>query len=223
MARLPRLALPGFVHYVIQRGHNGQPVFLDSVDRSLYLAAITAAAAVEPVQLHAWALLDTEVQLMATPGSASALSRFMQAVNRRYVTVFNKRHGRSGTLWDGRFRAAVVEPGALRLQVLALIDSVGADHAPTSTPARQRLGGAHEPLVADPPEYWSLGNTPFEREAAYRALLADGVAPATAALLRRAALGGWVAGLTSSALQRADEGGRPLTPRRRGRPRLAAL
>ncbi len=220
MARLPRLALPGFAHYVIQRGHNGQPVFLDATDRSLYLAAMAAAAGAEPVQLHAWALLETEVQLLATPASGDALSRFMQAVNRRYVRAFNTRHGRSGTLWDGRFRAAVVEPGVLRLHALALVDTATAT-ASGNTPAGQRRGGPRDSLAVDPPEYWALGNTPFEREAAYRALLDEGVPRATAHLLRRAALGGWAAGFASPSVQHAEAGGRPLSPRRRGRPRLA--
>lgn len=217
MARLPRLALPGYAHYVIQRGHNGQQVFLDAGDRAAYRAALVAAAGVERVQLHAAALLDGEVQLLVTPDEASGLSRFMQAVNRRFVAAFNRRQGRSGTLWDGRFRAAVVEPGPLRLQALVLVDGAA---APDSTTAAQRLGGRRDAITIDPPEYWALGNTPFEREAAYRALLAEGVPLPTAEMLRRAALGGWAAG-RSEAVQRAEDGGRPLTPRPRGRPRLA--
>ena len=217
MARLPRLALPGLAHYVIQRGHNGQPVFIDAQDRDAYRAAMAAAAATEAVELHAWALLDAEVQLLVTPGTAGALSRFMQALNRRHGATFNRRHGRSGTLWDGRFRAAVVEPGPLLLQALVLID--GAD-TPERTTADHRLGGAHSTLVVDPPGYWALGNTPFEREAAYRALLAAGLPGSTARMLRSAALGGWAAG-TSPAAPTALEGGRPLRPRRPGRPRLA--
>lgn len=215
MARLPRLALPGYAHYVIQRGHNGQSVFEDAGDRGAYRAALIAAAGVEPVQVHAVALLDGEVQLLVTPGDAGALSRFMQAVNRRFVAAFNRRHGRSGTLWDGRFRAAVVEPGPLRLQALVLIDGVA---APEHTSAGHRLGGPRDAVAADPPEYWALGNTPFEREAAYRALLAEGVPVSTAEMLRRAALGGWAAGLPTAAAG-GEEGGRPLTPRPRGRPR----
>lgn len=218
MARLPRLALPGYAHYVIQRGHNGQPVFIDARDRSTYRAAMAAAAAAEPVELHAWALLDGEVQLLVTPGQPGALSRFMQALNRRYGAAFNRRHGRSGTLWDGRFRAAVVEPGPLLLQALVLVD--GADTLDWTT-AGHRLGGPHAAPAVDPPEYWALGNTPFEREATYRALLAAGLPASTASLLRSAALGGWAAGL-SAAAPSAGEGGRPLRPRRPGRPRLAA-
>ena len=215
MARLPRLALPGYAHYVIQRGHHGQPVFEGADDRSAYRDALVAAAGVEPVQVHAVALLDGEVQLLVTPGDSGALSRFMQAVNRRYVAAFNRRHGRSGSLWGGRFRAAVVEPGPLRLQALVLIDGAT---APEHTTAGQRLGGPRDKGAADPPEYWALGNTPFEREAAYRALLDQGVPAPTAEMLRRAALGGWAAGLPTAAAGGA-EGGRPLTPRPRGRPR----
>ncbi len=217
MARLPRLALPGFAHCVIQRGHNGQLVFEGACDRSAYRSALIAAADAEPVQVHAWALLDGEVQLLVTPNNAGALSRFVQAVNRRFVAAFNRRHGRSGTLWDGRFRAAVVEPGPLRLQALVLIDGAA---APEHTTAGQRLGGLRDAHTVDPPEYWALGNTPFEREAAYSTLLAEGVPVPVAEMLRRAALGGWAAGLTGP-MHRADGAGRPLTPRPRGRPRLA--
>lgn len=219
MARLPRLALPGFAHYVIQRGHNGQPVFADARDRDSYCAALAAAAATEAVHVHARALLDCEVQLLLTPDDAGALSRFVQAVNRRFVAAFNRRHGRSGALWDGRFRAAVVEPGALRLQALVLIDGAA---APEHTTAGHRLGGPRDGVATDPPEYWALGNTPFEREAAYRALLAEGVPVPVADMLRRAALGGWAAGMRV-ADSAAEEGGRPLAPRPRGRPRLARV
>lgn len=217
MARLPRLALPGYAHYVIQRGHNGQQVFVDAADRDAYRSALIAAAGAEPVHVHALALLDGEVQMLVTPEDAGALSRFVQSVNRRFVAAFNRRHGRSGTLWDGRFRAAVVEPGPLRLQALVLVDgAAAAEH----TTAGHRLGGPRDRVAADPPEYWALGNTPFEREAAYRALLSEGVRTPTAEMLRRAALGGWAAGLPNAA-HNGDEGERPLTPRPRGRPRRA--
>ena len=217
MARLPRLALPGLAHYVIQRGHNGQAVFVDAIDREAYHAAMSAAAAAEPVQLHAWALLDGEVQLLVTPDAPGGLSRFMQALNRRYVGAFNRRHGHSGTLWDGRFRAAVVEPGPLRLQALVLVDAASAGH----TSAVQRLGGPRDAMLANPPEYWALGNTPFDREAAYRTLLSEGLPAAAATALRRAALGGWAAGEIEPELAAGDSL-RPLRPRRPGRPRRTA-
>jgi putative transposase len=216
MARLARLVLAGHAHYVIQRGHSAAPVFADDHDRAVYLAALREAAAAERVLLHAYALLNAEVQLLLCPPQAEALSRMIQAVGRRYVSAYHRRHGGSGTLWDGRFRCAVVQPGATRLEVLCLVDGQSAE--PGVTSAGHRTEGRPDPTLADPPEYWQLGNTPFEREVAYRALLAQGLASARAQALRRAALGGWVAGTPAFAAQVSEAAARPTLPRPRGRP-----
>jgi len=217
MARLPRLVLPGHAHYVIQRGHSGQPVFADDDDRRVFLAALREAAAEQRVALHAYALPDNEIQLLATPPGAAALSLTMQALGRRYVGAYNSRHGRSGTLWDGRFRCAVVEPGAWLLAALRLVDG----QAGLSS-AAHRTGGARDPLISDPPELFRLGNTPFEREAVYRTLLVQGVSPVEAASMREAALGGWAIGSAEFLRRIAADTDRPLRPRARGRPARAA-
>jgi len=213
MARLPRLVIAGQAHYVIQRGHSGQAVFADDDDRRAFLDALREAAASQRVAVHAYALPDNEIQLLATPPDAESLSRTMQTLGRRYVSAYNRRHGRSGTLWDGRFRCAVVEPGTWQLAALRLIDGM-----PGLTSAAHRAGGAHDVLVVDPPAFWLLGNTPFEREAAYRTLLVQGVPAAQAAALREAALGGWAVGSAAFLDQVAAETARPLRPRARGRP-----
>ena len=220
MARLPRLVVAGQAHFVVQRGHGGAPVFADDSDRAAYLAALREAAATERVQVHAHALLPDEVQLLVTPAEPAALSRLMQALGRRYVAAYNRRHGRRGTLWDGRFRCGVVEPGPMRLQALCLIDGAAAESGLTS--AAHRLGGPRDALLVDPPEYWQLGNTPFEREAAYRGLLQAGVPPAAAQALRSAAIGGWAAGSPGFKASLADALSRPAQPRPRGRPRRGA-
>jgi putative transposase len=218
MARLPRLVVPGFAHYVALRGQVGRPVVVDDVDRGALVDALRAAAAQTGVILHAWAVAGDGVQLLATPPEAAALGRCLQQFGRRYVSAYHRRHGGRGTLWDGRYRAAVVEPGEYVLAALLLIDG-----APGLTTASHRTGGARQPGVADPVEFWTLGNTPFEREAAYRALVAQGPAPALAARLQRA-LAGWVAGSERFALEVATPGGtRPVSPRRPGRkPKAAA-
>jgi putative transposase len=216
MARLPRLVLAGQAHAVAQRGLRGQPVFVDAQDRAAYIAALREAAAAEQVQVHAWALLDDEALLLLTPTQPAGLGRMVQALGRRYVSAYNRRHGRSGTLWDGRFRCAVVEPGAPRLAALRWIDGQSAE--PGLTSASLRLGAPRDGLLVDPPELWSLGNTPFEREAAYGALLSQGLPAAVAEPLRRAVQGGWVAGSAAFAATVAEATARPAQPRRRGRP-----
>ncbi|MDP1901348.1 MAG: transposase [Rubrivivax sp.] len=220
MARLPRLEIAGQAHLVIQRSNGGQAAFADRQDRQAFVAALREAAAAAKVQVHAYALLGTEVQLLLTPAERGALGRAVQALGRRYVSAYNRRHGRAGTLWDGRFRAAVMEPGPTRLAALQAVDAASSE--PGFTSAGHRTGAGRDPMLVDPPEFWQLGNTPFERDAAYRARLAEGVAPAVVEWLRQAALGGWAAGSEAFAAEVAAAAARPARPRPRGRPRKAA-
>jgi len=217
MARLPRCVLPGHAHYVIQRGHSGQPAFQDDDDRRACLDALREAAAANHVEVHACAMPDTALHLLLTPPESVALSRTMQTLGRRYVSAYNRRHGRSGTLWDGRFRCAVIEPGAWRLAALLLLDGMAG-----AASAAHRAGGTRVPWLVDPPEFWRLGNTPFEREAAYRTLLVQGLPPVQAQLLQDSALGGWAVGSAPFLARLAEDLARPLRPRARGRPPRAA-
>ena len=220
MARLRRLELPGQAHYLIQRAHGAlaeRGVFADATDRHHFLSALAEAAKTEAVQVHAYALLPQELQLLVTPAEAGALGRLMQALGRRYVSAYNRRHAHRGSLWDGRYRCAVVEPGATRLAVLQLVDGQSAE--PELTSASTRTGGPRDPLLADLPEWWALGNTPFEREAAYRVRLQQGLPAMQALALRQAALGDWAAGSATFAAQVAEATARPTKARPRGRPR----
>jgi putative transposase len=225
MARLRRLVVPGQAHHLVQRGHNAQPVFVDDEDRRLYLAALQDALRGHAVVLHAYALLDNEVQLLLRPPSEAALGRMMQALGRRYVAAFNRRHGRSGTIWEGRFRAGVVQEGTHTLQAMLLIDSLPARRGQVPSPqagrwssAPHRLGRVRDPLVTDPPELWRLGNTPFEREAAYATLLAQGLDEAQVRRIEHAAASGWALGSPQFLADIAQQLGRPVRPRAKGRP-----
>ncbi len=217
MARLPRLALPGHAHWLLQRGLAGRPVFHDDIDRDAFLAALREAAAAAAVRVHAFALAGDEVHLVVTPAEASGPSRLIQAVGRRYVSAHHRRHGGSGTLWDGRFRSAVVEPGAPLLAVLALVDGLAPE--PGHSSAGHRSGHAERRLaLVDPPEVWTLGNTPFERESAWRRRLEDGVPPTQRQQLLAAVRGGWVVGSPAFSRALAESQSRPTAPRPRGRP-----
>ncbi len=216
MARLPRLALAGHTHYVIQPGHGQRPVFVDAEDRQAYLLALRDAARAEHVQVHAYALLAHEVQLLVTPSQAQGLSRLVQAVGRRYVSAYNRRHGGAGSLWAGRFRSGVLQPGVDRLDALVLIDSLSAE--PLHTSAAPHLGTTAQPGLVGLPEFWQLGNTPFEREAAFGRLLAQRPRAETASRLRQAVMSGWAVGSAAFVAQIEQQSARPAHPRRRGRP-----
>lgn len=220
MARLPRLALPGHFHWLVQPAHHALEAFIDDVDRQAYLAALQQAAQQEQVQIHACALGAQAVHLLATPPRSESLGRLVQAVGRRYVSAYHRRHGGSGTLWNGRYRCAVVEPGPTLLDVLCLIDSL--TEGALDTGQGHRAVGHPAPWLSDPAEYWALGNTPFDRQAAWRLRLGEGLSQVSRQTLMKAAMGGWVVGSSGFGLDIAEAASRPVAPRPRGRPSAAA-
>ncbi len=177
MARQPRFLLAGQPHLVLQQGHNRNPIARDEDDRLHWLVLLRDTAATHRVVLHAWGLGSDRFALLLTPPSALALSRMMQTLGRRYVGWFNARHGRSGTLWDGRFRACVVEGGAWLLAAMHHVEglpgghdggSPGVSQAPlTASSLAHHLGRVVDPALSDIAAYWALGNTPFDRQAVY--------------------------------------------------------
>ena len=175
MARAPRLALTGYPYQVVQRGHNRGAVFADDLDRQAYLRDLEAASRLHGLAVHAYVLMDTFVHLLATPLRDQALSRTLQAVGRRYVRAFNHRHGCSGTLWEGRFRSSLVQADRYLLACQRLIETTPVRSGRVAAPAdwrwsshRHHVGWVSDPVVRTHPVVWALGNTPFERESAYR-------------------------------------------------------
>lgn len=216
MARQRRLVLPGLAHLLSLPALAGVPPFPAAADRARFLDLLRDAAAAEAVPVHAYALLPTEVRLLATPANEHGLSRLVQALGRRYVSAYNREHDRAGTLWSGRFRCAAVEPGAWALTALRYVDAASAE--PGFTSAAQRCGGARRGFLADPAEYWQLGNTPFERESIYARLLTEALPEAHASRLQRCLIGGWFFGNPAYAARLGASSQRALSPRPRGRP-----
>lgn len=225
MARLNRLSVAGQAHLVVLPAIAGQPLCADDEDCRRFVAALRDAAVQCRCAVHAHALVGAEALLLVTPERAEGLSRLIQELGRRYVAGFNRRHGRSGPLWEGRFRAAILQPGARVLEAMVFVDQMpvrlGAaahpgDYAWSS--ARHHLGLVRDPAVNDNAVYWHLGNTPFDRELAYRRLLDDGLAPARADELTEASRKGWALGDARFLDEMAEAAGRPVRPRPRGRP-----
>ena len=122
MARLPRLTLPGYPHHVIQRGNNRQPIFVTSADRQVLLDLLFDNAKKFEVAIHAYVLMGNHFHLLATPQTLDGLPLMMQAVGRRYVRYFNDTQQRSGTLWEGRYKACLVDSSDYLLRCVRYID-----------------------------------------------------------------------------------------------------
>jgi putative transposase len=229
MARLPRLAVAGRLHLVIQRGQPASPVFLDDVDRQRYLDVLVDSARSNAVAIHAFVLLDGEIRLLVTPRDGDGLGRLMQRVGRRYVPAFNQRHATTGTLWTGRFESAVLDPERYLLPAIRFVETAPvragvvaqARDWPWSS-ARRHVGAGAAPWLAEHPLYWRLGNTPFEREARHERLLEEGLAEGEVVEIEDAARRGWVLGSDSFVAEISALAVRPVRPRPRGRPRRPA-
>jgi len=230
MARLPRFAVPGFAHHVIQRGNNRQAIFVDDGDRQRFLALLLEHSRVHGVDVHAYVLMDNHFHLLVTPQQAGGLSGFMQAQGRAYVRGFNNRHGRSGTLWDGRYKSTVVQTQAYFLACMVYIDlnpvRAGLVERPQDhlwSSHRHYVGLHQDHLITAHPLYWQLGNTPFSREAAYADLVRAGLSSVQQRAIGEATASGWALGDAEFAQQLQQATRRRVAKAPAGRPKKSMV
>jgi putative transposase len=225
MARLSRLCIAGEPHLVIQKSLADAPVLGAEADCGAYLACLRQGWLDCGVAVHAFVLTPTQVRLLATPPSDSALGTMLQAAGRRFVPAYNRRHARRGPLWDGRFHATVIDADQHFIESLLFVETAAlqmgmvdqAGQWPWSS-AAHHAGHATAAGLTEHRGYWNLGNTPFEREAQYRRLLEAPLARERMQAIERAALQGWAlgqAGFIEAMSRRARRRLQPLPP---GRP-----
>lgn len=235
MARLKRLDVMGWAHLVTQPVRAGDLLVRDSVDRQFLWMCMLDASKSAGLDVHAYAVLPDHFHVLATPRQPQALSAFMQAVGRRYVAWFNHRHERSGALWAGRFRGSVISSAQYLLDAMVLLEThpglaLASSDVPAPSGGRSGLGWGYgslahhtlqrtDALVQDHGVFWALGNTPFEREHAWRQRLSAGLSDVLRRQLAEVMRRDWplVSDAERAVLARLTD--RPLAPRPRGRPR----
>ena len=225
MARLPRLTLANMPHHVVQRGNNGGEIFVDAQDRQTMLDLLREMSRRFEVDVHAYVLMPNHFHILLTPKTEQGLPQFMQAVGRSYVRYFNNRHGRSGTLWEGRYRGTVLQAEDWLIPTM-----ISMDLNPVRDGLVQRAGdwpwssyGASaglrkDALIAPHPQFWSLGNTPFARDAAYVAAVEAGLDRSTQERISHAALRGWALGDDAFIEKLQQKTARRVTRQSAGRP-----
>jgi len=154
MPRRARLVLPHVPLHIIQRGVNRAAIFIDDEDRHHYRRLLREACLESDIAVHAFALMDNHVHLLLTPPRSEALAAAMRAVGQSYVQFFNYRHGRTGTLWQGRFKSCLVESDRYALMVCRYIELDPVRAAMVALPeeycwysVHSHIGKAREPLV----------------------------------------------------------------------------
>ncbi len=194
MARQPRFVLAGQPQHVIQRGNNRQDIFCADEDYAFYLEKLADAAHKYRCDIHAYVLMTNHVHLLVTPHLENGISKLMQSVGRYYVQYFNHHYHRTGTLWEGRYKASLIDSEQYLLTCMRYIElnpvRAGklADHPSDYqwSSYGYNATGAENNLLLPHLLYKRLGKTDGARQTAYRQLFRTQISTRTLAEIRQA-------------------------------------
>jgi len=176
MPRKPRFFLPGVPVHVVQRGRNREAVFFEETDYGAYLDWVAAGAQKYSCAVHAWCLMTNHIHLLVSSSRTDGVTRLMQFIGRHYVPFVNHKYGRSGSIWEGRFKSSLVDAEHYLLACMRYIElnPVAAGmvaHASQYlwSSYRANAEGHSARLITHHPVYQALGQGE-ERLHAYQAL-----------------------------------------------------
>lgn len=226
MPRQPRFFYPGAVLHVVQRGNNRTPVFTCAADHRFYLDCLRDASREHRVAIHAYVLMPNHVHVLASPGHALALPRMMQTIGRRYVGRFNFLYKRTGTLWEGRYKAALVDTELYLFACLRYIELNPVRACMVATPADYRWSSHHanafgdvDPIITPHPSFVALDPNAENRRVVYRRMFAHPVPAETVRAIRDATQFEWVLGQATFRRDVETQTGRRASRLPKGRPR----
>jgi putative transposase len=225
MPRMARVVLPHYPHHVIQRGHNRQVIFAAPHDYERYLETLREFKGRYGVAVHAYCLMTNHVHLLLEPREADGLGKLMRRLAGRQTRYHNRLEGRTGTLWEGRYKSSPVQSDEYLLAccryielnpVRAQIASEPQDYPWSS--CRYRLGfGSCDWLDLDP-AYLALGTCDVERRGRYSEFLRDPIPSGESDLIRESAHRGQLTGTDRFTREVAGILGRRVERRGPGRP-----
>ncbi len=200
--RMGRVILPNYPHHVVQRGHNRQVVFADDTDFRRYIDDVRELKAVYGIQVYAYCLMTNHVHLLLDPGEAiTGLGQMMKTLAARATRYRNKLEGRSGTLWESRYKSSPVQTDLYLLACIRYIELNPVRAAMVSDPNsylwssyRQRVGVDGDNWIDYDPCYLGLGETDPERRQQYRRFVFKGVPEKETILIRQAVQRGQLTG-----------------------------
>jgi putative transposase len=177
MSRQPRFVLPGQPQHIIQRGNNRDVIFASDDDYRFYLEKLGEACNRHECALHAYVLMTNHVHLLMTPQTEHGISKVMQSVGRYYVQYFNYQYGRTGTLWEGRYKATLLDSESYLLACYRYIELNPVRAEMVDYPADYKwssyacnAGGEADSLISPHELYLNLGENQEERCSHYREL-----------------------------------------------------
>ena len=122
MPRKRRFFIPEVPVHIMQRGHSRDPVFFEHQDYATYAHWLRESARAYSIDVHAFVLMTNHVHLLVTPHDAQSISKFVQNIGRRFTPYSNLKYQRSGSVWEGRFKACLVDSTEYLLTLMAYIE-----------------------------------------------------------------------------------------------------
>ena len=225
MARQPRFFAPGEAQHAIQRGNNREPVFVVEDDYRFHLDCLKKAAKAYGLSIHAYVLMTNHVHLLVTPDHKESLPQTLQSVGRRYVQYFNYTYRRTGTLWEGRYRATVIDSERYLLTCMRYIElnpvRAGMVGHPVNYPWSSFAANAQgetDALLTPHELHYRLGRSGGERQTQYRQLFRAQLSKADVEAIRDSTNKAWVLGNDRFRQRIEDLSGRRSAPLPKGRP-----
>ena len=182
MPRRARIIFPEVGVHVVQRGNNRNPCFFRESDYLLYLRLLGKFARRCNCSIHTYCLMTNHVHLFLTPRDADSCAQLMKNVTQHFSQYINRTQGRTGTLWEGRFRSCPVADERYSLACYRYIElnpiragiAARLDEYPWSSYGAN-AGLRRDSLIEPHPAYLALADEPRRRAQRYADLAASGI------------------------------------------------
>ncbi|MGK0160038.1 transposase [Pseudomonas mosselii] len=229
MPRGGRVLLPHCPHHIVHRGHNRQVVFAQDTDFQRYLADLRELKDAFGVKVYAYCLMTNHVHLLLVPDDACAgLSQLMKTLAARATRYRNRLEGRTGTLWESRFKSSIVQSDTYLLACCRYIElnpvrarmTVEAGDYPWSSYSIRMGAAKRQNWLDDNPLFEALGGTEELRRKHYAEFVRQAISDEELSLIRDAIQRGQLTGSSRFVDEIAQITGKRIERRKQGRPKL---
>ena len=229
MPRRARHYIPGQPYHIVQRGNNREACFIEEENYQFYLELWQSVSARYGVDVHAYCLMTNHIHFLATPEESDSLSNTLKVVGSRYAQYINRKYQRTGTLWEGRHRASLIQSDRYLLTCYRYIELNPVRACMVERPEEYRWssyqsnGWGDSGWLTGHDEYLRLGNEMETRLLAYRELFLYQLSEHDLHSIRQAAHYSQPLGDDRFCHQMEEKYGVRLGHKQRGRPRRVDL
>lgn len=175
MPRQARIIIPNFPYHVLNRGNNKEIVFFDDEDFRFFLRQVKKYKEKFGIKIYHYCLMPNHYHFLVEPPTPDALAKFMQALMLVYAQHIQRKYGKVGHIWQGRYKSPIIEKEDYLVQCGYYIEDnprragLKKDLKDWSWSSYQFYAfGKPDPIVDIDPDYLKLGAMPEERQENYR-------------------------------------------------------